>query len=162
MRAVEARFYEGEPAAQPTHPTLLVFPDAVTIEEFSVAVRAEEPLSVIPPWKVTESGWTSRAFDRAMNRFPERSVGIVVCGASDAERVDFFVWAQSRGAAPIILLPHKHKTRARQIQELQWPGYILRNTWIHLPYPATLGSFDPEESYPGNYSTGNWLDEQGM
>lgn len=158
MRLIPATFYDGTTPAAPTGAPLLIFPDSVTIEEFQAAVRAHEPVAAVPPWKVTEAGWTSRAFDRAKNCFPQMPMGIVVAGASDAERQDFFVWAQGRDAAPIILLPHKNRTRARQIQELQWPGYIMDNTWIHLPYPEHLGSFDPEEGYPGRYTTGNWLD----
>ncbi len=156
VRTINATMYEGTIPPEPSHPALLIFPDPITIEEFQAATAAFEPLNCVPPWKAVDAGWTSRAYDRARSCFG-KPLGIVISGSSDSERVDFFVWAQGNHASPLVLLPHKTKPRSRQIQELVWPGYINPDTWIHLPYPEHLGSFDPQENYPGRYTTGTWL-----
>jgi hypothetical protein len=138
------------------HVELLVVPGVCEIADFQHLVETIQPEAVIPPWRIESAAWTSRAFDRAKSIFPNRKIGIVVVGESDSARIDFFIWAQARGAAPIVLLPHKTKVRSRQMMDLAFPGYIQPNTWIHLPYPDLLGHFD-DSNMKGNYSTSAWV-----
>ena len=86
-----------------------------------------------------------------MARSRLENVGVVVAGKSDKEREEFFLWAQEKQFAPIVLLPHLRSTRQRQIMNLAVPKYINRDTWIHLPEP--VWDFDPD-AWPGEYTTG--------
>jgi hypothetical protein len=121
----------------------------VDINEWLDAIKGVASY-VIPPYDPSDSGKTSQCADLAKLHLKD-NVGVVVAGRSDAERQEFFLWAQEQGYSPIVLLPHARYGRQRQIMQLSVPKFIERDTWIHLPEPVF--DFD-EHAWPGRYTIG--------
>lgn len=102
-------------------------------DEFMSIVTQYQPFSVVPPFDITNQGWTSRAAARAFDNVPDPiHVGVVVAGKSDWEREDFIFWAQHQGYAPIVLLPDRRNTRSHQIASLVQRKILYPETWLHL------------------------------
>lgn len=151
-------FWETHPKDMGAIPgEMLVFTETMALEDFINEVKLFRPGWVIPPWKLTDTGWSSRAAERAKVVCPTpASVGCVIVGKSDTERIDYFIWAQGQGFSPLILLPHVRRTRSRQVMDLNAQRYINPNTHIHLPGMELMGGFNPE-SFEGRYTTGVWF-----
>ena len=104
----------------------------VDFDDFISVVDKMEPYAVIAPFDTNNPSWTSRAAERALTNVKKSFVGVVISGRSGSERLDFLVWAQQQGYAPLVLLPHGKQKRMRQINQYNMQGYIDDNTWVHL------------------------------
>jgi hypothetical protein len=116
------------------------------LEDWATVVKEVAPRTVIAPWNVSKPGWSSRCADRARAE-ANVPVGVVVCGTSDSNRVEYFMWAQEHKYFPICLLPHVHKNRTRQMLELAVPKYVRPGSWVHFP-GRVEEDFD-ESIFPG-------------
>ena len=118
--------------AAPSPMLLVVRTTDVDFDDFIGTVNTIKPYSVVAPFDTNNASWTSRAAERALTNVKDSFVGVVIAGRSSSERLDFTVWAQQQGYAPLVLLPHGQKTRMRQINEYNIQGYIEAPTWVHL------------------------------
>lgn len=137
-------------------PMLLVVRQVdVDFDEYLEAVTYLKPFAVVAPFNTNDAAWTSRAAERSQGNLKEAYTGVVVSGKSDSERLDFMVWAQEQGYAPIVLLPHARKSRSRQLNDYYQQGYINKETWVHL-----AGRIDPQfdcSYFTGIYTLGEEL-----
>ena len=107
-------------------------------DSFMSIVTQYQPFSIVTPFDITNTSWTSRAAARAFDNVPDPiHIGVVVAGTSDWEREDYIYWAQHQGYAPIVLLPDARKTRQHQIASLVHHNILYPTTWLHL-----AGSYD--------------------
>ena len=122
----------------------------VDVQDWSEMVLACSARIIIPPFDIHSPAWTSRAAERALAMLPKKRIGVVVSGTDTNERLEFFIWAQEAGYAPIVILPHRDKNRQQQLMPLMSLKLIMDTTWIHF---ADGG--DPlfnQADFPGHYT----------